>query len=220
MRLLSFLLLALAYTLPVSAQSYPNPTFAPATGATAARTYADRAADVLNVRDFGARCNGATDDYAAFAAAMARAATRAGSTVLIPASPTSCLLSQSFIIPSRTTLWAAPGSVTLAPMPGNAAGILLVQVASLATDVTVYGVTIDGGGEDCAVAFAVTTSLGRTLNYPVMIMSGVSLAPTSSVVVGFGVNFDAWFASLPTTPPASGPWNNGGDLSVGGPAPS
>ena len=44
-----------------------------ATGSTTARTLADRAADVINVRDFGAVCDGSTDDTTAINAALARA---------------------------------------------------------------------------------------------------------------------------------------------------
>ena len=40
------------------------------TGSTTARTLADRAADVIDVRDYGAKCDGATDDSAAFNAAI------------------------------------------------------------------------------------------------------------------------------------------------------
>ena len=49
-----------------------------ATGGTTARTIAARAADALNVKDFGARCDGSTDDTAAINAAFNYARTAAG----------------------------------------------------------------------------------------------------------------------------------------------
>lgn len=47
-------------------------TVTTATGSTTARTLAARAASVVDVRDFGARCDGVTDDTAAFSASVAR----------------------------------------------------------------------------------------------------------------------------------------------------
>src|SRR3954465_7654990 len=41
-----------------------------ATGGTASRTLADRCADIVNVRDYGATGDGSTDDYAAIRAAL------------------------------------------------------------------------------------------------------------------------------------------------------
>jgi hypothetical protein len=79
-------LLALAPMSAAFAQSLPSPTVnsltantlagdgsagvkATATGATSARAMADRAADALSVKDFGAKCDGSTNDAAAFQAA-------------------------------------------------------------------------------------------------------------------------------------------------------
>jgi hypothetical protein len=50
---------------------FSNPMFAPATGATVARHYSDRAGDVVNVRDFGADPTGVADSAPAFTAAIA-----------------------------------------------------------------------------------------------------------------------------------------------------
>lgn len=65
-----------------------------ATGSTTARSLADRAAELINVRDFGARCDNATDDSAAFIAAINRVNTLqlAGSTTVIYVPPGKCLI--------------------------------------------------------------------------------------------------------------------------------
>ena len=111
---------------------------------------------VINVTGdgYGAKCDGSTDDYAAFNAASVTATANPGSTIYVPPSATSCLLSQSFALPTKTTLWAYPGTVTLAPKSGNAASILLMGVANFATNSTVHGITFDGGGVDFANANA------------------------------------------------------------------
>lgn len=55
-----------------------------ATGALTSRTFADRFAEVVDVRDFGAVGNGATDDHAAFVAAVSRLVAIGGGTLVIP----------------------------------------------------------------------------------------------------------------------------------------
>lgn len=58
--------LALAQTGVVSGASVT------ATGSTASRTLADRFSQVVNVKDYGAKCDGSTDDSSAFSAAIAK----------------------------------------------------------------------------------------------------------------------------------------------------
>lgn len=68
-----------------------------ATGSTTARTLADRFADVINVRDYGAKGDGVTDDTAALNSAMTAAT---GKTLFIPAG--TYLTTTGLRIPSNT----------------------------------------------------------------------------------------------------------------------
>ena len=73
-----------------------------ATGSTTARTLANRFADVVNVKDFGAVGDGVADDTAAFSAACA-------------AAPTTDCISNNFNIqfPQRTNIYVPAGSYLL-----------------------------------------------------------------------------------------------------------
>jgi parallel beta-helix repeat protein len=121
-----------------------------APGGTVARSESDHAADWRSIRDFspGAKCDGTTDDYTALAAAMTYAGAHPGSAIFFPPSPTPCMTSQSIIVPTATTLWAVPGTATIKPLPANASSILLLSFANFASDATVYGLVLDGGGQD------------------------------------------------------------------------
>ncbi len=86
-----------------------------ATGSTAARALADRAADAVNVRDFGAKCDGTTNDTAAF-----QAAANLGVVVHVPAGH--CML-QSLALQTGTWIvgegrpgqynWQSPSGTVL-----------------------------------------------------------------------------------------------------------
>jgi polygalacturonase len=68
------------------AGTYPNPTIAPivATGSTTARTLANRFAETVNVKDFGAAGDGVADDTAAINAAAAYLTSIGGGVLYFP----------------------------------------------------------------------------------------------------------------------------------------
>lgn len=75
-----------------------NTRFLQAGTGAVARSVQDKMRDVVNVKDFGAKCDGATDDIAAFNMACA-----SGRVVLVPAGSTS-VVSEAINIPSNCVL--------------------------------------------------------------------------------------------------------------------
>lgn len=72
-----------------------------ATGSTTSRRERDRWADVVNVKDFGAACDGTTDDTAAVNAAIAEIAgtTKTGGTIIFPRA--TCRIDGQLVIPQN-----------------------------------------------------------------------------------------------------------------------
>lgn len=96
-----------------------------------------------SIRDFGAKCDGVTDDYAAITAALSRSAGAAGAVVFFPGSPKPCTISQALKVPANVTLQAQPGSVTITSSAGSTSNPLLM---SLSSGDAVSGLSFDGGG--------------------------------------------------------------------------
>jgi len=134
-----------------------GPLNATATGGNTVRSLQDHFGEVINVKDWGCRMDGVTDDYAALNAIATYASTRPGSVIFFPPSTTPMMLSQNTGAPSNTTWFAYPGSVVLKPTPGNVAACLLWSCAN-GSNVVVYGLTFDGGGPDFATASNVTVA--------------------------------------------------------------
>jgi hypothetical protein len=114
-----------------------------ATASTTARTLAVRAANVINVKDFGAVCDGTTDDSSHIAAALTQVAAGNVTTVYFPPSATACMSSAALTVPSGTTLWAYPGTATLQMAAGSTANPGLLSIANV-SNVLVYGLILDG----------------------------------------------------------------------------
>lgn len=161
----------------------PNAPFK-ATGSTTARTQAARAADVINGKDFGVKCDGATDDYAALQAAATAAGSSTTKTVFLPPSSASCLLSQAVSIPSGVTVHAYPNSVTLAPTAGNVSSVLLLSFATGAQNVLVYGLSFDGGG----ASFANTGNVIQAFNGSNIVLDHVLVKNTRGIAAVFSTS--------------------------------
>jgi parallel beta-helix repeat protein len=83
-----------------------------ATGSTTARTLANRFADVVNVKDFGAVGDGVTDDTAAIQAAINAANTAGGGTIIIPKPAIKYLVTSAIVVSA-----AAPITIIGEGMP-------------------------------------------------------------------------------------------------------
>ncbi len=101
-----------------------------------------------DVISFGAKCDGIADDSKAFTAAIKAADPAKGGAglVFVPPSKTPCLLAAPVSLPSGTTLFAEPGTATLAPVapyPDLKRAPLLLDIKD-ASKVTVRGLSFDG----------------------------------------------------------------------------
>ncbi len=175
-RLAALLLLALIS--PAAAQTLGSGNLSAgsitATGSTTARTLAVRAAEVVNIRDFGAVCDGTTSDRTAINAAMTAASAGNVKTVYFPPSATACMMSSNVTIPASVTLWAYPNTVTLKPTTGNVSNPVLLVMGN---NTLVYGLSIDGGGQDFGTANNVITAFTKTN----AVLDHVSVAHTRGI---------------------------------------
>ena len=80
-----------------------------ATGSTAARSLQERFGQVFNVLDFGAHCDGTTDDTTAINAAVSAATSNGGGTVVFPSGKT-CVHTGTISITSNGVWLAGSGS--------------------------------------------------------------------------------------------------------------
>lgn len=104
-----------------------------------------RELSTINVKSYGAKGDGSTNDYAAIAAAFAAASTGSTKVVYFPPSSTAYMLGTVLAIPNGVTLYAYPGTATVKPTPGNTSHPVLLAMGN---NTLIYGLTIDGGGKD------------------------------------------------------------------------
>jgi len=101
----------------------------------------------VDVKTAGAKCDGVTDDYPAISAAASQAGSGNVKAVYFPPSATKCLLSQRVNIPAGVCVVSQPGAATIAPTAGNVSSPLLLNFNTVSA-ACVYGLVIDGGGQD------------------------------------------------------------------------
>jgi hypothetical protein len=115
-----------------------------ATGGSVVRAAQARAAEVINVKDFGAVGDGVTNDRAAINAAITAANSGNIKTVYFPASANAYMVGSSIALASNITLYAYPGTVTVKITGANASSPVLFTTGAGVSNVMVYGLTIDG----------------------------------------------------------------------------
>jgi hypothetical protein len=133
----------------------------------------------VSVKDF-TKCDGVGDDYEGLQLAARSAA---GGVLRFPDEPTVvCQISRPILLASETTV---RGEATLRPTPNNLSKPMLIQFANRAANVTIEGMTIDGGGRDFPnEAVAVRASGGDHLvveNVKFQHIRGTAFAAVSDV---------------------------------------
>jgi hypothetical protein len=120
-----------------------------ATGSTTARALRDRAADVVNVKDYGAVGDGSTDDTAAIQAAMTAATTGAGRPLIFPAG--------TFLVDPGTLNWATAKGVVIRGagqlktiIRARSAGHVLEVSGGWTHTIEVSDLAIEGAGRTAA----------------------------------------------------------------------
>lgn len=131
---------------------------------------------VIDVIAAGAKCDGVTDDYPAISAAATAAASGNVKAIYFPPSATPCMLSHWVTIPSGVTFWAYPGSATIKPTAGNVTQPLLLNFSN-STDGGVYGLVIDGGGQD----FPNTGNVVQAFNASHFVLDNVTVQHTRGI---------------------------------------
>lgn len=112
-----------------------------ATGSSTPRTLADRASDVVNVRDFGAKCDGTTDDTAAVLAALTAAAVKGG-TIFTPAGV--CKIAGQITIPNSGGGDPTQKPVRLVGIGAHFTGDMVAPPAPAALGGSVWDLTYNG----------------------------------------------------------------------------
>jgi hypothetical protein len=104
-----------------------------------AKWVTDRGSQVYNVRAYGAKCDGSTDDGAAFAATLA-AIPAGGGTFFIPPSATPCVLSSAQLaITARHVLVSGYGAILSCNLSTDCVMIGSPTNANLTGGVSIYG---------------------------------------------------------------------------------
>lgn len=130
-----------------------------ATGSETARSLANRFADVVNVKDFGAKGDGVTDDTAAFNAAIAT-----GEPVYVPKSSSSYKTDGSVTSPRRLVSSGATFSGTNPVDPYPVFGEGAFKVYATGSHNSIIGI-VDNDNPSATVSFPTgVTGYGRNLN--------------------------------------------------------
>ncbi len=197
--LIAMLLAAAAFDAPAAAADSDPPAVLP-TGASTARPLADRFSDLVNVRDYGALCDGTTDDAAAFrraAVAATSTARRGGARIYIPAGTCHLGASLTLALPAGrsvavagdgaglTTLDFAPGidGIAVSLSSGSAAsvtGLTINRTGAQVAGNTGLAITATGAVPGAVVVRDVDTTSDR---YPGSWANGIVLTSTADAVI-------------------------------------
>jgi hypothetical protein len=171
--------LALAF-LPVlaQAQSINTPPIAPTAG-------------MLDIKAYGAKCDGVTDDQPAILAAITAASSGNIRVVYSPPSQTPCMIGSAIVLPAagNITLWAYPGTVSWKVTATNAGNPQLLNGGTnQVSNVLVYGLDLDGNiqGQFAAGGAAASGRLMSFFRSNNVVFDHVSIHDTNTIPIQFG----------------------------------
>lgn len=114
-------------------------------GGNTSRTLANLFGQVINVKDYGATCDGSTNDRIAINNALTAAGNGNVKTVYFPPSSTACMIAAPLTPPSGISIVAYPGTATIKASSTNGSTPLLFSMETGSPhDILIYGLTIDG----------------------------------------------------------------------------
>jgi hypothetical protein len=183
------------------------------TGGTTARALRDRFADTWIVTDFGAACDGTTDDTSAIQAALNKARDSAIKKVRIPAST---VVSSALVIHSGTWLDVDPAATVW--LKTGSTGNMLRNAASVVSVRAVSDAAITAGSATLTSATAAFTSadVGRSIEVAGANAGGVSLWTTIAAVTNGTTATLATAAVTSVSGAAASLWNRDSDITVTG----
>lgn len=152
-------------------------------------TYPPTGAKKLFAANYNIVCDGTTDNTTAFTAmntAMAALGSAGGSLYFAPQAGV-CITGQGLNPKSNMLIYAEPGTVTL--KPGATHSTVLLMSISGASNITIYGLTFDGGGADYSASSpnANVTQVFQSSNILFDHVTwqhtrGIALVPSTSIV--------------------------------------
>lgn len=128
-----------------------------------ARTINSKLSDIVNAKDFGAVCNGTTDDAAAINAALTYAATLNSGVVMLPASSSLCKVSSVLTVGAGVTLrgqgWNSSSGLTAGTTGINP----LINLTGLGSSVQDVAITANGAGAATGTMIKVSSTAQQSL---------------------------------------------------------
>jgi len=150
-------------------------TEATATGSTTARSIADRLADAVNVKDYGAVGDGATDDTAAIQAALDAAI---GSVVIVPAG--TFIISDELFIPSNVTIDGAGTLKLIDNCPSLPTALLH---ANGKTGFRIRNITIDANRDNNVDQGTPDANGNQPANWQGTLLAAVNIAASDDIEI-------------------------------------
>ncbi|WP_240156830.1 glycoside hydrolase family 55 protein [Burkholderia sp. Ap-962] len=129
------------------------------------RSVQDKLADIIDVADFGARCNGVADDTAAINAALTYVGNRGPGTVRMSNKTAPCMISGTLTIPAGVTLSGSHGqSAGIAALLPNINPLIALTGNGSALRGTYINAAVSGTANTSGTAIAMSDVVGGVID--------------------------------------------------------